>query len=363
MTTKLLKTNEPALSAASGAKQLFVGLDVHKKSWTVSIHTDLFEHKTFSQPPDSGKLVQYIRDRFPGYSVTCAYEAGFSGYRLQRELELAGMSCIVVNPSDIPTTDKENKYKEDKRDSRKIANQLRSGNLQGIFVPGPKQEQLRSLFRQRNNVVKDLRKSKSRIKSLLMYYGRTIPIQYDNNNWSKNFIKWVQEIKAEHPTLSSCLQGMLRQFEFFRKEKLGTELDLRSYVRKEYSKDYYLLRSIPGIGPIVAIAILSELGDIRRFNTIDQLSNCIGLVPSIYSSGEHETQRGITPRSKLLLRSYLIESSWIAVRADSALTDYYRKNAGKIPPNKNIVKVCSKLIARMYHVIKTGEKYQYNKTK
>lgn len=363
MSTKVLKENESVLAADRNGKQLFVGLDVHKKSWTVSIHTDLFEHKTFSQPPDSGKLVQYIRDRFPGYSVKCAYEAGFSGYWLQRELELAGMTCLVVNPSDIPTTDKESKYKEDKRDSRKIAKQLRSGNLKGIFIPDPKQEQLRSLFRQRNNIVKDLRKSKSRIKSLLMYYGITIPIQYENNNWSKNFVKWLQEIKPQHPTLDSCLRGMLRRFDFFRKEKLGTELELRSYVRKEYSADYYLLRSIPGIGPIVAIAILSELGDIRRFNTIDQLSNCIGLVPSIYSSGDHATQRGLTPRSKSLLRSYLIESSWIAVRSDSALTDYYRKNVGKLEPNKNIIKVCSKLIARMYHVIKTGEKYQYNKTK
>lgn len=196
-----------------------------------------------------------------------------------------------------------------------------------------------------------------------MYYGKTIPVQYDANNWSKNFVKWLQEIKTEHPTLASCLKGMIRQFEFFRKEKLGTELELRSYVRKEYRTDYYLLRSIPGIGPIVSIAILSELGDIRRFNTIDQLCNCIGLVPSFYSSGDHATQRGITPRSKLLLRSYLVESSWIAVRTDSALTDYYRKNAGKLEPNKNIIKVCSKLIARIYHVIKTGEKYQYNKTK
>lgn len=363
MNTKVLKENQSALTADSVKKQLFIGIDIHKKSWTVSIHTYLFEHKTFSQPPDSKKLVEYIGDRFPGYSVTCAYEAGFSGYWLQRELQQAGMTCLVVNPADIPTTDKENKYKEDKRDSRKIANQLRSGNLKGIFIPDPKQEQLRSLFRQRNNIVRDLRRSKSRIKSLLMYYGITVPCQYENNNWSKNFVKWLQEIKAEHLTLASCLQGMLRQFEFLRQEKLGTELNLRSYVRKEYCQDYYLYRSIPGIGPIVSIAILSELGDIRRFNTIDQLCNCIGLVPSIYSSGEHETQRGLTPRSKLLLRSYLIESSWIAVRSDSALTDYYRKNSGKLHPNKNIVKVCSKLIARMYHVIKTGEKYQYNKTK
>lgn len=351
--TKLQQNNE-------ADKQLFVGIDVHKKSWKVTMRTDLFVHKTFTQSPDSVTLVRYIKKNFPDYQVTCAYEAGFSGYWLHRALEKENIQCLVVNPADIPTTDKENKYKEDKRDSRKIAKQLKNGDLEGIFVPDHRQEQLRSFFRQRNTVVKDLRRQKSRIKSLLNYYGIVIPEKFKEGCWSKNFIRWVQELKKEHPTFENCTASMVRQLEFLRKEKLIIERSLKEYIKAKYKNDYELLVSVPGIGPIVAITILAEIGDIRRFKKADELFMYIGLVPSTYSSGDKEAIKGITPRSKAILRSYLIESSWKAVRIDNALQDYYReriKTNDKKDKNKTIVKVCRKLVNRIYHVIKTGEPY------
>ena len=61
-------------------QQIYVGMDVHKKSWSISILTNEFEHKTFSQPPEVGVLVNYLKRNFPGASYKSVYEAGYCGF-------------------------------------------------------------------------------------------------------------------------------------------------------------------------------------------------------------------------------------------------------------------------------------------
>ena len=73
------------------------------------------------------------------------------------------------------------------------------------------------------------------------------------------------------------------------------------------------------MGPFTAIGLLAEVGDLRRFKSLDHLSSYIGLVPSVHSSGKKTYSRGITYRSKSLLRSYLIEGAWIAAKKDAEL--------------------------------------------
>jgi len=103
--------------------------------------------------------------------------------------------------------------------------------------------------------------------------------------------------------------------------------------------------------------ILAELGDIRRFKKFDRLCSYVGLVPSVYSSADKIQTRGMTPRSKQLLRSYLIEAAWTAVRRDMALQEYYRSHVGR-PSNKIIVKVARKLLSRVWYVIKSNSPYR-----
>jgi transposase len=71
-------------------------------------------YKTFSSPPTTAALSKYLFEHFPGATYHTAYEAGFSGFWLHRELTSLGIKSMVVNPADIPTTDKERTQKEDK---------------------------------------------------------------------------------------------------------------------------------------------------------------------------------------------------------------------------------------------------------
>ena len=114
---------------------IYIGMDVHKRNWSISIHTEHVEHKTFSQPPEVEKLVNYLHRTFPGATYHSVYEAGFSGFWIHDRLRAEGIQCMVVNPADVPTKDKERAGKADPVDCRKLARSLRNGDIKGIYVP------------------------------------------------------------------------------------------------------------------------------------------------------------------------------------------------------------------------------------
>src|SRR6056297_3496833 len=129
----LTKTQSTKLTF--NGEKIYVGIDTHKKNWSVALYHKETSLRTFSQDPNPQLLVSYLKRNYPGANFYCAYEAGFCGYWLQKYLTKAGIHCIVVNPADIPTTNKEKEFKTDPRDCRKIAKSLRSNLLEGIYIP------------------------------------------------------------------------------------------------------------------------------------------------------------------------------------------------------------------------------------
>lgn len=344
-------------SQITATPKLFIGMDVHKKSWTVHIKTDLFDYKTLSMPPSPDALVAYVQKHLPGHEIICCYEAGCFGYWIARNLQQHGWQVKVVNPGDVPRTAKQDWQKTDKIDSRYLSKHLQAGNLNCITIPGEEQEQLRSLFRRRIHLVRQLRTVKNHIKSQLLYYGIQIPPQYDNANWSGEMKQWVESISWKFSTCLTVTISRLKQLNFLRSEMLQISNELRAYCRKHFSKDYKLYKSVPGIGGITAAAFISELGDLRRFSTLDELASIVGVVPGLYQSSDKSQCLGLSKRSNKQLRSLLIESSWRAVAKDMALQQYFRKHAHK-EPNKAIIKVAHKLLSRIRAVIITGIPYQ-----
>jgi transposase len=301
--------------------------------------------KRFSMQADAEALVHYVHKYYPAYQVECCYESCCLGYHIYRSLSVAGWQVLVVNPGDIPRINKQSSTKTDKLDSRYLCQQLAAGQLKGIYVPDEKQEQFRSLFRRRNDLVKNLRRIKCHIKGMLLYYGIVIPEHYDNTGWSKAFLVWLSKVKWSYASASETLKSRLKEYAFLHKEYLHICNELRSYARKCYKKDYYLLRSVPGVGPFTAIGTLAEVGDLRRFKGIDRLSSCIGLVPSLHSTGTKSYTKGITVRSKHLLTSYLIEGTWMAAKKDPELMQYYQERKGS-DHKKLIIKMASKTLNR-----------------
>ncbi len=337
--------------------KLFIGIDIHKRSWKVHCASDISSGKTFSMKPDPIKLKAYIEQHFNGHEVSTAYEAGCCGYFAHRAFESYGWQSLVVNPADIHRKGKERFTKTDHIDAQIIARELKDGRLQSIHVPNMKREQLRSLFRRRNNLVKNYRKIKSLIKGQLLNQGIDIPCEFDNSHWSHNFRDWLDNLEFTYLTARMTLDSHMRYFRFVDQELRDVSTELRRYCKKHYKKDYMLLRSIPGIGGIVACGIICELGDLRRFKNIKHLSGYVGLIPGIHQSGDNLRNTGITKRAHRLMRSYFIEASWQAIRTDPVMQAYYRKHLGK-NVKAVIVKIARKLLSRTLAVIKTEIPYE-----
>lgn len=342
-------------------KNIFAGIDAHLKSWKITIMLEGITCKTFSQDSKAKVLDTYLRTNYPGGNYYSAYEAGFCGFAPHRDLLEHGIKNIVVNPADIPTTDKEKKQKDDVRDSKKIARSLHNNELDAIFIPSIEIEGLRTLVRYRKTLVKEINRYKYRTKSLLYFNGFRLPVELDSGSkhWSKNYSDWLRNLEMETVHSRMTLNSIVDTVEHLRGKLLEINRQLRDLEKQGiYSDTISLLRTVPGIGLIMSMTLITELENIERFGTIDKLCSYVGLVPRTNSSGENERVGNITSRSNRQLRSMLIESAWIAIRQDPVLMMRYGELRQRMEPNKAIIKIAKKLLSRIKHVLKNNEPYE-----
>lgn len=340
-------------------QNVYVGLDVHKRSWNAALYLNDQYLRNIHQPPSPQALHKFLHATYPGAEYTCAYEGGKFGYWIQRQLQANGIHCIVVNPADIPSTHKDEVNKTDPRDARGIAMALQCGQLRGIHIPGVQQESDRSLVRHRKKIWRDLVRCKNRIKGFLDYTGVLLPDKFSNGNWSKNFIQWLLSLQFEYSSNRVTLDYMVREMELLRKELLAISNGIRKLMRsKAYKQLYYLLRSVIGIGPLTAASLITEIGDMKRFPSFCELNSFIGLLPMEHSSGERELKGRLTIRRHSQLRSDLIECAWTAKHTDPALQLYYHHQLKKgKEPKLIIVKIARKLLSRIRYVWLSGRPY------
>jgi transposase len=333
-------------------QHFYIGIDVHKKRWIITIISIGLHLKTFSMNADPEELVRYLKNNYPGGIYHTVYEAGFCGFWIHRILKEAGIDNIVVNAADVPTTNKEKRRKTDKIDSKKLAKELSVNNLEGIYIPSEKDEAIRNLSRLRTQLVKDQTRLKNRIKSLLYFSGVRIPKNDEIQHWSANFIKYLSELEFEHKEKKATLDMLIEQLKYTRGQIAKTVKQLRIVARqdKEINKITEHLRSIPGIGSLTAIILYTELMDIKRFLKFDKLVSYIGLAPDTDSSGEDENILGITKRQKAYLRSLLIEAAWIAIRKDPAMTAAYANLIRRMSCQRAIIRITKKLLSRIVYV-------------
>jgi transposase len=330
---------------------IFCGIDVHKKSWRVNVRNDEFELEDYSQDPCQELLLNHLRKRYPGAKYKIAYEAGFCGFSIQRSLEDSGVNCIVVNPSDVRSSDKEKKRKNDKVDARKISRELSKGELEAIYIPAIELEHVRTLVRQRVRLVRDQTRCKNRIWHLLMFSGLKLEADKPKQYWSRRFIESLKQLACGTAPLRQALDIAIEEYLSIRKLLSDATRHIRNLSgQPAFAAIQKLLQSIAGIGVVNAMIIMSELQDIRRFKTLDTLCSYSGIVPDTSSSGDNERVKEITHRSNHYLRPAIVESSWVIIRKDPAMMMLYKKYCSAMIPNKAIIKIARHLLSRIRYV-------------
>jgi len=227
---------------------------------------------------------------------------------------------------------------------------LRAGNLQPIYVPSQQAILDRLLIRTRARLVANQTRTKNQIKSLLTFIG--IPIPYESHqHWSGHFMGWLKNLQLPHPTGTQSLATYLNTLEQCKGQLAEHTRHIRRLARDErYQKSVELLRTIPGIGPISAMVLLTEIIDITRFKNMDKLCSYVGLVPDMECSGETTKIKGLTRRANTYLKHIIVEASWVAVKKDPVLMHDFNALAKRMTKQRAIIRIARKLLARIRFV-------------
>ena len=338
---------------------VFVGLDVHKKSWKVTIRSMGLEIETYSMSPSAERLAQHLKTIYPGGIYHSAYEAGFCGFWIHAALLKRQINNMVIHAADVPTTNKEKVTKTDKIDSRKIAKCLENGSLNPLYVPSIDEQQLRSLVRLRSRMMSHQTRLKNRIKGHLHFYGIELDDERAAQYWSGAFIAELETL-AEAPNAAGtymrlCLNELRDQR--CRLAEITRELRL-SCRNPAYADTMHYLLSVPGVGFVTAVTLLTELIDIDRFKGLDELCAYVGMVPSEHSSGDKTRRGGLSPRKNRHLKHLIIESAWVAMRRDPELTQTFARLTTRMKKTDAIIRICKKLLNRIRYVWKNQTPYQ-----
>lgn len=336
-------------------QNFFIGIDVHKHSWTVTIRSFGIEISHFTQEADPYALHHYLQTRYPGGNYISAYEAGFSGTWNHTNLCRCGIKNVIIHPADLPQSDKQKKNKTDLHDSRALAKYLEAGMLSGIYIMDPDQQERRCLFRCREAKVADITRCTCRLRSFLDYNGVELPdIFKDKEYICRNFLSWLSKLQLKTAEGTFTLHHYVEELKYHRQHLLEITRTLKKSVIAFYKESYWSLKTVPGIGTITAIALLVETGDLCRFERPDEYTSYLGLVPSERSSGDTVYSNRLQPRCNTHLRPLLIEAAWVAIRQSPELLLYFKKHVGK-NNKKAIVKVARKLalIAKAVAINKT----------
>lgn len=292
---------------------------------------------------------------YPNGTYKSAYEAGFCGYWIHRKLTEYNFDNIIVNPADVPSTNKERDRKSDPIDSAKLSRELAHNSMTSIFVPDAHHEAIRCIHRLYEQNTQRTTQMKNRIKGYLHFIGIQIPVEFDRNSWSNNFLKFLSSIPFTDELNRTVLDAYLSDLKLARNNRSS----LLRQIRK-ISKDIpvvQLLITVPGIGPVTAFTLYAELVDMNRFQSFDQLASYVGLVPSTRSSDTTVMVGGITRRHCSHLRSTLIECAWIAIHHDEALLSAYNQLIKHMKKTDAIIRIAKKLLNRIRFVWKNKAEY------
>jgi transposase len=285
----------------------FVGLDVHSKSVAIAVASDRDPAEFVQDLPNDFAIILKALGRLgPRESLHCAYEAGPTGYGLQRALTRVGIRCDVIAPSKMPKI-AGGRVKTDRRDALRLAHLLRCGDLATVRVPDEACEAMRDMLRSREDAKRAQLRARHQLGKFLLRHGRRWP----KSNWTKRHIEWIEQQVFDHPAQARVLQECLQAVNeatarIDRYDALLAEL----VPETEQAELIEALQAFRGIQLLTASSIAFELGDLRRFSSAKKLMSYLGTTPSEDSSGDRVRRGGITKAGNGGLRRLLVESAW-----------------------------------------------------
>jgi transposase len=285
----------------------FVGLDVHADSIAIAV-----AEPGRGEPAQLATIAHDIptllkRLRRLG-KVKCCYEAGPTGFALQRALAAEGIDCIVVAPSLVPVRAGD-RVKTDRRDAVKLARFLRSGDLTEVHVPSAATEAMRDLERARDDAKKAERAARHQLTKFLLRHGRRF--REGKQHWTKQHLRWLGSQAFEHPAQQRVFEDYLKAVQDLAERVAQLTNSIVEFVESwELKPLVRSLQALRGVSIISAVVLAAEIDDFARFDRAKKFMAYTGLVPSERSSGEDCRQGPITRTGNGHVRRILVEAAW-----------------------------------------------------
>lgn len=292
-------------------RKLSIGIDAHKASNVVALAFDDMKDPTIhgKVSADLNRTVDMLRGILKKHGlgkedVIVCYEAGPTGFVLARRLIALGFECIVVAPSLIPVKSGE-RNKTDRRDARKLAGYLRSGDLKAVHIPDLEDEVVRDVCRGRTDAAQELARTKKQLLSFLLRNG----YHYTGKaNWTEAHKRYLRELTMAHSSQRLILEEYIQRIDALENQIRRIEGQMQELLKTWQRRPLVeALMGLRGFKLVAAMVMVGEIGCFSRFKHPKQLMAYLGLVPSEESSGEKRRMGSITKCGNGHARWMLIE--------------------------------------------------------
>ena len=245
----------------------------------------------------------------------------------------------------------EARVKTDKEDVKRLLRLLIADILPEVWIPPQPVRELRGLVSYRQRLVKTGAMIRNRLQSLLHRHNLLLPAEglADGEWWEEQ-----EKIPALEKLQIRQELSMLEQIETH-KTQVDEELGRHS-LGETWGKQAMRLMQLPGMGVVIAMTILSAIGDIHRFEDANHLVGYSGLGAGVHDSGKEHIEKRITKSGRKELRWAMVEAAWRAVRMSPYWKEQYEKYLRRMRrPNQAIVVVARKLLVAVWHVLSKEE--------
>jgi transposase len=289
--------------------KVHIGMDVHKDSISVGLAAPGREpgRVVGKVPHDVARLMKVLSKLGPPDRLHLVYEAGPTGFGLQRKLTALGYTCEVIAPSLMPRRPGD-RVKTDSRDCIQLAQCSRAGELRAVWVPDTDDEAIRDLSRAREDAVHARTQARHQLKGFLLrhdvcYTGKT--------SWCLAHLRWLSTLNFGAGAAQTAFTEYVLSVQASDQRVQRLDKALEQAIKGwRFEPVVAALQALRGVAMITAIALVSEIGDLSRFEHPRKLMAYLGLVPSEQSSGDRVRRGSITKTGNSHARRLLTEAAW-----------------------------------------------------
>ena len=238
--------------------------------------------------------------------------------------------------------------KTDARDAAHLLQLMLQDRFPRIWVPSPAERDLRQLLLHRHKLVQMRTQVKNQLQHLALNQG----VRRQQRLWSRAGVEVLEQLSLPAWTTRrrKDLLGLWKQLEDSVAE-LDQAVEAEALARPEARR----LMEQPGVGPVVALAVVLTLGPVERFPHGKQVASYFGLIPREYSSGGRQRLGAISKQGSPFLRALLVQAAHVAVRHDAELRRHYQRLAQRKNRAVATVAIARKLAVRLYWILRSAQ--------